>query len=45
VTPLENRQVQGQALVSDEAGRQVMRFSAMFKLGREVKTATHRKGE
>ena len=45
VTPLENRQVQGQALVSDEAGRQVMRFSAMFKLGREVKIATHRKGE
>ncbi len=45
VTPLENRQVQGQALVSDEEGRQVMRFSAMFKLGREVKTVTHRKGE
>ncbi|MCF8091763.1 MAG: PaaI family thioesterase [Desulfotignum sp.] len=41
VTPLENRQVQGQAVVSDEDGRQVMRFSAMFKLGREVKIATH----
>ncbi len=41
VTPLENRQVRGQAVVSDEDGRQVMRFSAMFKLGREVKIATH----
>ncbi len=45
VTPLENRQVQGQALVSDEDGRPVMRFSAMFKLRREVKIATHRTGE
>lgn len=45
VTPLENRQVQGQAVVSDEDGRQVMRFSAMFKLGREVQIATHRTGE
>jgi acyl-CoA thioesterase len=45
VTPLENRQVQGQAVVSDEDGRQVMRFSAMFKLGREVKIATHKTGE
>lgn len=42
VTPLENRLVQGQAVVSDEEDRQVMRFSAMFKLGREVKIATHR---
>ena len=45
VTPLENRQVQGQAMVSDKDGRQVMRFSAMFKLGREVQIATHRTGE
>jgi len=45
VTPLENRQVQGKAAVSDEDGRQVMRFSAMFKLGREVQIATHRTGE
>jgi len=45
VAPLENRQVQGQAVVSDEEGRQVMRFSAMFKLGREVEIATHRTGE
>ena len=45
VTPLENRQVQGKALVSDDDGRQVMRFSAMFKLGREVEIATHGTGE
>jgi acyl-CoA thioesterase len=45
VAPPENRQVQGQAVVSDEEGRQVMRFSAMFKLGREVEIATHRTGE
>jgi acyl-CoA thioesterase len=45
VTPLENRQVQGQAVVSDEDGRQVMRFSAMFKLGREVTISRHRTGE
>jgi len=41
-TPLENRLVQGQAVVSDEEDRPVMRFSAMFKLGREVKVSTHR---
>jgi acyl-CoA thioesterase len=40
VTLLENRQVQGQAMVTDEDGRPVMRFSAVFKLGREVKMST-----
>ena len=45
VTPLENRQVQGQAVVTDEDGRQVMRFSAMFKLGREVTLLTQTAGE
>ncbi len=39
---LEDRQVQGNAVVSDEKDRPVMRFSAMFKLGREVKVSTHR---
>ncbi len=39
---LEDRQVQGNAVVSDEKDRPVMRFSAMFKLGREVKISTHR---
>lgn len=44
VTPLENRQVQGQAVVSDEDCRQVMRFSAVFKLGREVTKSTYKGG-
>lgn len=42
VTPLENRQVKGYAEVSDEHGRPVMRFSAVFKLGREVNISTHK---
>lgn len=44
VTPIENRQVKGYAEVSDENGRPVMRFSAVFKLGREVTMSTE-KGE
>jgi len=36
VTVLENREVKGYAEVSDEHGRPLMRFSAVFKLGREV---------
>lgn len=45
VTPLENRQVNGQAEVTDDDGRPVMRFSAMFKLGREVTLLTRTAGE
>jgi uncharacterized protein (TIGR00369 family) len=45
VTPLENRQVRGQALVTDDDGRPVMRFSAVFKLGREVTLLTQTAGE
>jgi acyl-CoA thioesterase len=45
VTLLENRLVQGNAMVSDEEDRPVMSFSAMFKLGREVTISTHRTGE
>jgi hypothetical protein len=36
VTPVENRQIQGYAEVTNDDGRPVMRFSAIFKLGREV---------
>ncbi len=45
VIPLENRQVQGQAVVTDDNGRTVMRFAAMFKLGREVTLLTRTAGE
>lgn len=45
VIPLENRQVRGQALVTDDDGRPVMRFSAVFKLGREVTLLTQTGGE
>ncbi len=45
VTPVENRQVQGYAEVTDDDGRPVMRFSAVFKLGREVTLLTQTAGE
>ncbi|MGM0394331.1 MAG: PaaI family thioesterase [Thermodesulfobacteriota bacterium] len=45
VTPVENRQVQGYAEVTDDDGRPVMRFSAIFKLGREVTLLTQTAGE
>jgi acyl-CoA thioesterase len=45
VTVLENRQVQGHAEVTDDDGRPVMRFSAMFKLGREVTLLIRTAGE
>lgn len=45
VTPFENRQVNGQAEVTDDDGKPVMRFSAMFKLGREVTLLTRTAGE
>ncbi|HSL61801.1 MAG TPA: PaaI family thioesterase [Desulfotignum sp.] len=45
VTVLENRQLQGNAEVTDDDGRPVMRFSAMFKLGREVTLLTRTVGE
>ncbi|MCA1784990.1 MAG: PaaI family thioesterase [Desulfobacteraceae bacterium] len=45
VTPLENRQVRGQAEVTDDDGSMVMRFSAVFKLGREVTLLTQTGGE
>ena len=45
VTPLENRQVQGYAEVTDDDGSLVMRFSAMFKLGSEVTLVTQTAGE
>ena len=45
VMPLENRQVRGQAEVTDDDGSLVMRFSAMFKLGREVALLTQIAGE
>jgi len=45
VMPLENRQVRGQAEVTDDDGSLVMRFSAMFKLGREVALLTQTAGE
>jgi uncharacterized protein (TIGR00369 family) len=45
VTPVENRQVQGYAEVTDNDGRPVMRFSAVFKLGREVTLLTQTAGE
>jgi hypothetical protein len=45
VTPLENRQVEGYAEVTDDDGRPVMRFSAVFKLGREVTLLTQTAGE
>ncbi|MCA1792904.1 MAG: PaaI family thioesterase [Desulfotignum sp.] len=41
---LEDRKVQGKAMVLDEDGRQVMHFWAVFKLGKEVKISTHRVG-
>ncbi len=40
VSVLENRQMQGDAEVTDEKGKPVMRFSAVFKLGREVTVST-----
>jgi len=45
VMPLENRQVRGQAEVTDDDGRPVMRFSAVFKLGSEVTLVTKTAGE
>jgi uncharacterized protein (TIGR00369 family) len=45
VTPVENRQVQGYAEVTNDDGRPVMRFSAVFKLGREVTLLTQTAGE
>ncbi len=45
VTPVENRQVQGYAEVTDDDGSPVMRFSAVFKLGREVTLLTQTAGE
>ena len=45
VTTLENRQVQGYAEVTDDDGRPVMRFSAVFKLGSEVTLVTKTAGE
>ena len=45
VMPLENRQVRGQAEVTDDDGSLVMRFSAVFKLGSEVTLVTQTAGE
>ncbi|MDY0220562.1 MAG: PaaI family thioesterase [Desulfobacterium sp.] len=42
---LDDRLVQGSAMVFDEEDTLVMRFSALFKLGREVKISTPRLGE
>lgn len=42
---LDDQLVQGNAMVSDEEERLVMEFSAIFKLGREVKIATPRLGD
>lgn len=44
VTVLENREVKGYAEVSDEYDTPVMRFSAVFKLGREVNISTSKGG-